>query len=63
MVNNQTVHVDVGASSDLRFRLVFELWVYDQSSGEYLFGWDSGKGFYSVSLYMWFTPVSAAVLL
>jgi len=54
MVNNQTVHVDVEAFSDLRFRLVLELWVYDQSSGEYLFGWDSGKEFYSVSLYMWF---------
>ena len=61
-VNNQTVHVDVGAFSDLRFRLVFELWVYDQSLGEYLFGWDSGKGFYSISLYMWFSVTASQSL-
>jgi len=61
IVNDQTVDVGVGAFSDVRFRLVFELWVYDQISGEYLFGWDSGKEFYSVSLYMWFNATSSAV--
>ncbi len=61
MVNNQTFDVHVGAFSDLRFRLVFELWIYDQSSGEYLFSWDSGKEFYSVSLYMWFNVTSSSV--
>lgn len=54
MVINQTVEVDLSALSDDRFRMIFELWVYDQSSGEYIFGWDSGKEFYSVSLYIWF---------
>ena len=54
-VNNQIISMSV-LSSD-RFRMVFELWVYDQSSQQYEFGWDSGKGFYSASLYMWFNLV------
>ena len=52
-VNNQTFNMSVLSSN--RFRMVFELWVYDQSSQQYKFGWDSGKGFYSASLYMWFS--------
>ena len=56
MVNNQTVNIDVSAFFDSRCRVVFELWVYDQSSNEYRFGWDSGEDFYSVSLYIWFSP-------
>ena len=54
-VNNQTVSMSVLSSN--RFRMVFELWVYDQSSQQYRFGWDSGKGFYSASVYMWFSLV------
>lgn len=59
LVNDEAVDVDVTAraTSDIRFRVVFELWVLDESSGEYVFGWDSGKEFYSVSLYMWFSLV------
>jgi len=57
MVNNQTVEVNVPAFSDHSFRMVFELWVYDQSSREYNFGWESEKEFYSVSLYMWFRVI------
>lgn len=61
LVNDQTVDVGVSSFSDDRYRMVFELWVYDQPSNEYGFGWDSGKGFYSVSLYMWFRTTTDAV--
>jgi len=55
IVNNQTIEVDPPTlSDDNRFRVVFELWVYDESIEQYRFEWDSGKGFYSVSLYIWF---------
>ena len=59
-VNNQTVEVNVQAFSDYRFRMVFELWVYDQSSHEYKFGWQSEKEFYSASLYIWFRVILPA---
>jgi uncharacterized membrane protein len=54
MLNGQTVRVDVPAVSNSSFSIVFELWVYDQSSHEYRFGWESGKGFFSASVNMWF---------
>ena len=54
MINNQTVEVDVSTESNSFFRMVFEIWVYDQSTQEYKFEWDSGKKISSSSLYMWF---------
>lgn len=54
-VDNQTFNMSVLSSN--RFRMVFELWVYDKSSQQYRFGWDSGKEFYSASLYMWFSLI------
>lgn len=48
--NDQTVRVDVSTLSSSFFRMVFELWVYDQFSQEYQFGWNSAEGFSSVSL-------------
>jgi hypothetical protein len=54
VVNGQTVDVNVSASGNPHFYLVFELWVYDHSSNEYKFGWESGKGFVSASVNMWF---------
>ena len=54
MVNDQMVEVDVPVSSDSSFYIVFELWVYDQVSHEYKFGWGSEKGFFSASLNMGF---------
>jgi hypothetical protein len=54
IVNGQTVDVNVSASGDHFFCMVFELWVYDQSSHEYRFGWESGKEFSSASLNIWF---------
>ena len=54
VVNGESVEVDVKSFSDGRFRIVFELWVYDQESGEFVFGWYSKGEFYSASIYMWF---------
>ena len=54
VVNDEVFDVDVSAFGDGRFRLVFELWVYDESEEQYVFWWDSGKEVYSASLYMWF---------
>lgn len=54
IVNGELVEVDVGSFSDDRFRVVFELWVHDQESGEFVFGWYSKGEFYSASIYVWF---------
>lgn len=53
-VNNQTVIVHVPTSSNSFFRMVFELWIYDQASQQYIFGWETGKDFSSSSLRMAF---------
>ena len=54
VVNGKITNLDVTSVSDNRFRIVFELWVYDSVSNQYVFLWSSGKDFYSASLYMWF---------
>jgi len=59
MVNNDPVTVDGVVFSDNRLRLVFELWVYNPLTDLYEFGWDSGKGYYSTSVYMWFSLAPA----
>jgi len=53
IINDKTVNVDV-MSSDSSFRIVFELWAYNESTGKYVFSWNSGKELYSTSVFMWF---------
>lgn len=55
MVNDQIVVVDTPNYLDSTFRLVFELWIYNQSSKEYEFGWENGFGTSSSSLNITFS--------
>jgi uncharacterized membrane protein len=57
IINGQSVDVNLSGLSETRFRLVFELWVYDNSSGEYQFFWTSKGELHSASIYMWFDVV------
>ena len=50
---DEVVEVNLESVDD-RFRIVFELWVYDDASDEYVFGWYSKGEFYSASIYVWF---------
>ena len=54
MINDQAIEVNVSDSIN-SFRLIFELWVYNSSSQEYEFGWESEKGLSSSSIYMTFS--------
>lgn len=54
LVNTKTVNVYLSQSADSIFRIVFELWVKNPDSGEYLFSWESNEGFCSASIYMGF---------
>ncbi len=57
IINGQSVDVEVSGLSETRFRLVFELWVYNENSGEYQFFWTSKGELHSASIYMWFDVV------
>jgi len=61
VINDMPVVVDASALSGSRFRLVFELWVLDRSSGEYRFFWVSKSESYSASIYMWFNVTSLSL--
>jgi Protein of unknown function (DUF1616) len=54
MINEATTNINVTTSSTSYFQMVFELWVYNNSSEEYDFGWTSGEGFSSASLHIGF---------
>ena len=56
-VDNSTVSSEVYSSSSNMFRLVFELWVYNQTSQKYDFGWRSGSDYGSASVFMWFNLI------
>jgi len=61
IVNDQPIDVNVSASFNTSFRIVFELWCRDPVSGEYQFGWESKEGFFSASLYMGFRIDSSSL--
>lgn len=48
IINNQTVNTNISTSD--YFSMVFELWVYNQNSHSFLFGWSSGNTFSSASV-------------
>ena len=50
MINEEPVEVNVSTSVNSSFRMVFELWVQDQVTGQYHFGWQSKESFSSASL-------------
>ena len=54
IVNDKIVEVDVPASSDSNFYIVFELWVYNQTLQQYSFTWESEEESFSTSLHMGF---------
>jgi hypothetical protein len=53
-VNGQTVYVNIPAVYGTSFCMVFELWVYNQSTQQYQFDWETGKGSSSASVSIWF---------
>lgn len=53
-INNQIIEVDVSTPLNSFFRLVFEPWVFNSSTGEYQFGFEYGEEFSSISLHMGF---------
>ena len=55
IVNNDFIDVNVKDNLENRFRVVFELWVYDQSTNQYSYGWYSKGERYSASIYAWFS--------
>ena len=54
IINDEIVNVNISTSSNSSCWMVFELWVYDNSSQNYRFGWLSGEKLSSSSLYMLF---------
>jgi len=50
LINDQIVYLDLPASPESSFSLIFELWSYDQDSGEYHYEQEIDDGFSSISL-------------
>jgi len=54
-VNNESLgFAEIGAENGKSFRLIFELWTYDQDSKDFIFGWYSGEERRICWLQMWF---------
>jgi len=43
LINGERLQSNIRARNGYNFRLVFELWVYDPSSDDLVFGWKSGQ--------------------
>jgi len=54
VVNNVTLSLDTRALGGHNFRLVFELWVYDDALGVFRFGWRSGQDYRCAWNQIWF---------
>jgi len=51
---NSPFWASVGAVSGHDFRLMFELWTFDASSGLFQYGWKSGSSYVGTPLQIWF---------
>lgn len=59
VINNETLdlndlNLNVSAVSGFDFRMVFELWVYNEASGNFEFTWESKEESYCAWNQMWF---------
>ena len=54
VVNDATLGANASALSGYSFRMVFELWIYDEASGTFGFTWRSKEETYCVWNQMWF---------
>ena len=61
VVNNMTVGLDATASDGYNFRMVLELWVYDDASDGLRFGWRSGQKYRCAWNQIWFNVTMPAV--
>jgi len=50
---------DVKATFEYNFRLIFELWVFDQKSGKFVFGWTSGQELRCAWNQVWFNATTS----
>jgi hypothetical protein len=58
MINGEVFQIDVDAFHDYSFRVVLELWLYDESSEDFIFGWSSGKELHCAWNQIWFNATS-----
>lgn len=59
MINGDAFQTDVETVNGYNFRLVFELWVYDEISKDFIFGWGSGQEFRCAWNQIWFNTIPA----
>jgi hypothetical protein len=57
LINEVSVEVFAASYASSRYRMVFELWVYNHDVEEYMFGWESRDKFFSAFVYIWFDVV------
>ena len=53
ILNDDIIDVNI-RDFNSQYRIVFELWVFDDVLGDYFFYWSSKGELYSASIYMWF---------
>jgi len=55
VINNKSVgFAEIGAEEGRNFRMIFELWIYNQENGDFSFGWYAGGEKRICWLQMWF---------
>jgi hypothetical protein len=54
VINGLTMNSNVYSSANNSFRIIFELWVYNDVSKDYEYVWKSGEESLSIGLTMWF---------
>jgi len=54
VINDNPVSLNIYGENTTRFRLIFELWILNEETGKYEYGWDSKGVHYCVWNGMWF---------
>lgn len=54
LINNQLTEINKISTTGGDYRIVFELWVYDENLGNYGYGWVHEGKYHSAIVYLWF---------
>ena len=60
MMNEKVFQTYVEAINEHTFRIVIELWVYEEAIGDFIFGWTSGKETRCVWNQIWFNATATS---
>ena len=60
-INDEPIAINIIADQNMMYKIIFELWIYDDVQGSFLFGWDFQQERNCVWNQLWFNVLTSSV--